>query len=70
MEIHQLRCTVLKLFHQPTLMHNCALNLVDEVILYYDARSKKLQSFEVVHTVHLINISCFSTNLLNAQFCS
>ena len=44
------------LFHQPTLMHNflyslticllryyCALKLVDEIILYYDARSKKLQ---------------------------
>ena len=36
------------LFHQPTLMHNCALKLVDEIILYYDARSKKYQITEVV----------------------
>ena len=26
---------------------NCALKLVDEIILYYDARSKKLQITEL-----------------------
>ena len=29
---------------------NCALKLVDEIILYYDARSKK-------HQINVINIS-------------
>ena len=33
----------IELFHLPTLMHNCALKLVNEIILYYDARSKKHQ---------------------------
>ena len=35
---------------------NCALKLVDEIILYYDARSKKLKKYAVVflliRTVH------------------
>ena len=26
---------------------NCALKLVDEIILYYDARSKKLQIMQI-----------------------
>jgi len=27
---------------------NCALKLVDEIILYYDARSKKHQNYEIL----------------------
>ena len=37
---------------------NCALKLVDEIILYYDARSKKHQIIEiiVVYCANHINI--------------
>jgi len=55
--------TYFELLHQPSLMHNfpysltmcllmnrenCALKLVDEIILYYEARSKK----------HKITLNC------------
>ena len=36
---------------------NCALKLVDEIILYYDARSKKLQ----------ITATCFGSHRIHHQ---
>ena len=35
---------------------NCALKLVDEIILYYDARSKKHQIAEVRFTYRPIHV--------------
>ena len=36
---------------------NCALNLVDEIIIYYDARSKKHQSkLQLTNIYHIYKI--------------
>ena len=32
---------------------NCALKLVDEIILYYDARSKKHQKHQIAYIVYM-----------------
>ena len=51
----------IELFHQPTLMHNFlySLKLVDEIILYYDGRSKKHQMcMYVCLFVHFCYIIC------------
>ena len=37
---------------------NCALRLVDEIILYYDARSKKHQLFYVEWMVCMYHAEC------------
>ena len=76
--------TYIELFHQPTLMHNflyslticllhyykenCALKLVDEIVLYYDARSKKHQNTYIVLHFNLLEIFRFS--LSNTNFSS
>ena len=36
---------------------NCALKLVDEIILYYDARSKERQILLVVHFVRHVVVA-------------
>ena len=35
------------------LLLNCALKLVEEIILYYDARSKKHQNTHKVPEIHI-----------------
>ena len=43
------------------LLLNCALKLVEEIILYYDARSKK-------HQTHVYNIKIFHIGLHTYMF--
>jgi len=43
---------------------NCTLNLVDEIILYYDARSQKLQKVLLVTLEFLFHCRSLSVNVV------
>ena len=46
---------------------NCALNLVDEIILYYDAGSKKHQTTDIFTKLRLLFGYCILTKLFKTD---